>query len=129
MKRFGRDIAGYGLIIIAFPVGLLPGPGGIPLIIAGLGLLAQHNPWAKKLLQYVDRHSKSFRILLFPERKNIQRLWDGITILLFIGAMIVGIYSGGWIQRILPTSLACMALVLFLSNRSRIEALQRKIKR
>jgi uncharacterized protein (TIGR02611 family) len=43
-----------GLLIIAAPLtGWLPGPGGIPLLIAGLAVLASEFEWAQRLLDRV----------------------------------------------------------------------------
>ena len=43
-----------GLLIIAAPLtGWLPGPGGIPLFIAGLAVLASEFEWAQRLLYRV----------------------------------------------------------------------------
>ena len=40
-----------GVLIIAAPLtGWLPGPGGIPLFIAGLAVLASEFEWAQRLL-------------------------------------------------------------------------------
>ena len=54
MKRRSKailiDILGFGLIIVAIPIGWLPGPGGIPLIIIGLSLLANNHEWAERLM-------------------------------------------------------------------------------
>ncbi|HEU4946898.1 MAG TPA: PGPGW domain-containing protein [Kribbella sp.] len=42
------------LLIIAAPLtGWLPGPGGIPLFIAGLAVLASEFEWAQRLLYWV----------------------------------------------------------------------------
>lgn len=50
-KRIAIDIAGFGLILLGLLTGWLPGPGGIPLILAGLGLLALNYTWAENLLK------------------------------------------------------------------------------
>jgi hypothetical protein len=51
--RIGVGIVG-GLLIIAAPLtGWLPGPGGIPLLIAGLAVLASEFEWAQRLLHRV----------------------------------------------------------------------------
>nr|WP_272954601.1 PGPGW domain-containing protein [Kribbella sandramycini] len=43
-----------GVLIIAAPLtGWLPGPGGIPLFIAGLAILASEFEWAQRLLYKV----------------------------------------------------------------------------
>lgn len=129
MKRFGYDIAGYACLIVAIPIGALPGPGGVPVFIAGLGLLSVHNPWAKSLLGYVKRHSESFRSILFPNSKRIQLLWDMAGGILLITAILVAYLHDVWQIRVLSTSFATLSVIILLSNRSRIEALTKKIKR
>ena len=50
-----------GLLIIAAPLtGWLPGPGGIPLFIAGLAVLASEFEWAQRLLQRVKDRVQQF---------------------------------------------------------------------
>lgn len=48
--RIGVGIVGGLLIILAPLTGWLPGPGGIPLFIAGLAVLASEFEWAQRLL-------------------------------------------------------------------------------
>jgi len=51
--RIGVGVLG-GLLIIAAPLtGWLPGPGGIPLFIAGLAVLASEFEWTQRLLYRV----------------------------------------------------------------------------
>ncbi len=51
--RIGVGIVG-GILVIAAPLtGWLPGPGGIPLFIAGLAVLASEFEWAQRLLYRV----------------------------------------------------------------------------
>ncbi len=57
---------------------IITGPGGIPLVLAGLGLLSINEPWAQKWLHYVRQHSEGFRELFFPDKKAIQ--WHGICL-------------------------------------------------
>jgi hypothetical protein len=48
--RIGVGVLG-GLLVIAAPLtGWLPGPGGIPLLILGLAVLASEFEWAQRLL-------------------------------------------------------------------------------
>jgi uncharacterized protein (TIGR02611 family) len=51
--RIGVGILGGTLIILAPLTGWLPGPGGIPLFIAGLAVLASEFEWAQRLLYWV----------------------------------------------------------------------------
>ncbi len=54
------DILGFACIIIAPFLGWIPGPGGIPLLILGLSLLANNHEWAEKLLVKVkDQANKA----------------------------------------------------------------------
>ncbi|WP_427893080.1 PGPGW domain-containing protein [Kribbella sp. GL6] len=57
--RIGVGVLG-GLLLIAAPLtGWLPGPGGIPLFIAGLAVLASEFEWAQRLLYRVKDWVKS----------------------------------------------------------------------
>lgn len=47
------DILGVLIILAAIPIGWLPGPGGIPLIILGLSLLANNHEWAERWMDKV----------------------------------------------------------------------------
>lgn len=57
-KRIAIDIAGFSLIILALLFGWLPGPGGIPLALAGLALLALNYEWAENLLNKLKKRFK-----------------------------------------------------------------------
>lgn len=57
-KRIAIDIGGFGLILLGLLTGWLPGPGGIPLILAGLALLALNYVWAENLLNNVKKRLK-----------------------------------------------------------------------
>ncbi|TDU84276.1 uncharacterized protein (TIGR02611 family) [Kribbella voronezhensis] len=48
--RIGVGVLGTLLIIAAPLTGWLPGPGGIPLFIAGLAVLASEFEWAQRVL-------------------------------------------------------------------------------
>ena len=51
------DILGFTCSIIAPFLGWLPGPGGIPLVILGLSLLANNHEWAERLMHKLKKHS------------------------------------------------------------------------
>ena len=48
--RVGVGVVGGLLLILAPLTGWLPGPGGIPLFIAGLAVLAREFEWAQRVL-------------------------------------------------------------------------------
>ena len=127
-KRFGTDIAGYTCLLLVPFVGWLPGPGGIPLIIAGLGLLSVHNPWAKRLLDYVKIHSQNFRSIVFPNNKSIQIAWDIAALLHFSGSILLASFNDVWYIRGMATGIGVVASTAFMFNRNRLQRLQNKFK-
>ncbi len=46
---------GWLLIVAAIPVGLLPGPGGVFVFAAGLELVLEASPWAKRVYARIVR--------------------------------------------------------------------------
>lgn len=58
--RIGVGVVGVLLILLAGATGWLPGPGGIPLAIAGLAVLASEFEWAQRLLHPVEVRWKRF---------------------------------------------------------------------
>lgn len=129
-KRLATDIAGYGCLILVPFVGWIPGPGGIPLLLTGLGLLSIHNPWAKRLLHYVREHSESLRDVMFPDKKIIQWAWDIKVVLLLIGGYILDLKTSGLIFRGMSISMYALASTTFMFNRHRLRWLEKlKFKR
>ena len=57
---------GWLLILLAPIVGLLPGPGGVFVVAAGLALVLETSPWAKRL--YVRFKRRWPRIGLWTDR-------------------------------------------------------------
>lgn len=47
--RLGVGVLGIALMVIAPFTGVLPGPGGIPIFLLGVALLATEFVWAKSL--------------------------------------------------------------------------------
>lgn len=65
--RVAVAVVGTLLIVLAGLTGWLPGPGGIPLAIAGLAVLASEFEWAQRLLHPIEVRWKRF--LRWSERK------------------------------------------------------------
>lgn len=53
-RRIGIAIAGWVLVLSGLAMIFLPGPG-VPLLFAGLALLARERPWARSLLGQLKR--------------------------------------------------------------------------
>lgn len=58
--RIAVGVVGVLLILLAVATGWLPGPGGIPLAIAGLAVLASEFEWAQRLLHPIEVRWKRF---------------------------------------------------------------------
>lgn len=50
MYRVGVAVTGVAIMLIAISIGWLPGPGGLPLFLVGLAVLATEFVWAARLL-------------------------------------------------------------------------------
>lgn len=88
-KVIMTDIAGVILVIASGLLGWLPGPGGMPLLFAGLSLLASNHEKPNRLLQYLKKHGFRLVDIFFPNDKQIQGLWD----LYAFVALLFGVYT------------------------------------
>ena len=126
LKRIVTDAGGYGLIILGIALGWLPGPGGIPLILAGLGLLSINNSWASRLRGWVFHHSNRFVKLIFPDHPVAQWAYDVIVIaLLAIVAWLAWQHSSFW-RISIGATLFFIALLIAGYNRDRLGRRRRK---
>ena len=119
VKRFGIDAAGYGMIILGLSLGWLPGPGGIPLILGGLGLLSIHNHWARRLLQYAKENGIKFMEYIFPENPWIKALHDIFAIALVISAIVLLQLQITYFTIGIAIALIALGIVDFFYNRKR----------
>ncbi|MBP9821134.1 hypothetical protein KBC85_03260 [Candidatus Saccharibacteria bacterium] len=92
IKRISYDFVGISLIILSALLGWLPGPGGIPLLIAGLAILSVHNKWAHNILVFVKKNADSFFTAVFPNNKKIRILHTMVALFLFGLAIFIYIY-------------------------------------
>lgn len=125
-KRIAIDLAGYALILLAALTGWLPGPGGIPLAIAGLGLLSINNEWARRLRDYLlDNGGKLIKVL-FPPNPIVQWLYDIIVVLLWILVAVLASKHAALWQISLAVALFFASLAIAVLNRDRMQRLRRK---
>lgn len=122
-------MAGYGCLIAAPLIGWLPGPGGIPLFLTGLGLLSINNPWAKRLLHYVRQHSESLSDTVFPNKPLFQWAWDIFVVVLIAVGTLISVFSNNNFVRASSVVFYATATTLFLLNRSRLKWLDIKLRR
>lgn len=118
-KRLAIDAAGYFLIIAALATGWLPGPGGIPLAIAGLGLLSLHNDWALRLREYLLSHSGKAVKFLFPSNRWVQWAYDLLAGLLLTLTVVLEIRRAAIWQISLGAAAFFFAGFIVMMNRGR----------
>jgi uncharacterized membrane protein YfcA len=135
MKKFFRfwkvvifDTIGILLMILALLTGWLPGPGGIPLFIIGLGILAIHHEWAQKYIDGLKDWVDKFGKRIFTEDKRMQLAYDIVSPLAVIGGIFVlYIHNALW-QITVGIFLLIAGLTLFAGNRKRFQRLKAKLK-
>jgi len=126
LKRILTDIAGYLLIILGVAFGWVPGPGGVPLIVAGLGLLSINNEWAARLRKYLLKHGREFTKALFPPHPFVQWLYDTICVLLLaLVTVLLWDHSPFW-KVSLAVLLFFVAIFIAAMNRDRFVRLKHK---
>lgn len=126
LKRIVTDAAGYALIVLALLTGWLPGPGGIPLAIAGLGLLSINNKWAMDLREYLLKNGGKLVKVLFPAHPLVQWLYDLLVIaLLVVAGWLAKRHAAIW-EISLAVALFFFAVFLALMNRERLAWLRNR---
>lgn len=60
-KRIAITLIGFGLVIAGLVLIIFPGPFTIPLLIAGLAVLATEYAWARRALDETKKRARSAR--------------------------------------------------------------------
>jgi uncharacterized protein (TIGR02611 family) len=93
-------VVGVLLVLLGAATGWLPGPGGIPLTLLGLAVLASEFEWAHRLLQWAKR-----KVHEAGERARRQPRWvrwlggvatlAGVAAAVWLGLAVLGV--PGWL--------------------------------
>lgn len=133
LKRYGKIILFDSLAVICFigviAFGWLPGPGGIPLFLAGLGFLAVNHDWAERWLETAKVKGKSFKNILFPNKPWVRRTYDVFAVSVFGLAVYWYPHTNSNISAALCIGLGCFSFFVFLINRDRLDKLSTVFKR
>jgi hypothetical protein len=129
IKRIAIDIGGFGLILLGLLTGWLPGPGGIPLVLAGLALLSLNYEWAERILKDFDRKRIEYTERYLNADPRTARIIDVLCL-----AMIVG---GSWLlytqtsltPKALGAGLILLGIVTIASNQKRFSKLVKRLKK
>lgn len=116
------------LLLVPF-LGPLPGPGGIPLLLAGFGLLATNHDWADNAVHYVKKHSESLQHVIFPNITWVKWSWDIFVIMLLSGGTWLNIAAEHWFWKAFSYGVMAGASTIFMLNRNRLAWLDRQLRR
>ncbi len=127
--RIATDTLGVLLILGAILFGWLPGIGGIPLFLAGLGVLAINNHWARRLLQYSKTRGQELYYTFFNNHPHLMWLYDILAIGLTATCVSFLILHDSIVVRTIAFFFLTIAMFVFLANRGRLQKLYAFVKR
>ena len=128
-KRIAIDIAGFGLIIISPFLGWLPGPGGIPVFLAGLGILSLNYDWAENLLKDFEQKRLEFVEKYLVSNKKIARTIDLLCVLIIIMAIIAVLNLNSPVLKLLSAGAGSFSFIILVSNQRRLDRVFEKFKK
>ena len=127
LQRLAIDILGVLAIIAAAITSPIPGPGGIPLLILGLGLLATNHEWAENILISVKKHGMNLGDKVFSDKPIVKITLDIASIVLIAAAVLLVTHATRSILKTAAISLVFLGLLLFFGNRKRGQALKNSL--
>jgi len=129
LQRIAIDVAGFGLLVLAVLTGWLPGPGGIPLFLVGLGVLAMNYEWAERLLKNFDKKRRQLTDKYLMTSPRVSFFVDIAGIIILVVAAYGGLTLNTLWQQGLCLGGGLLALVVLISNQKRFERLLKRLKR
>lgn len=113
-------------MIGALLTGWLPGPGGIPLFIIGLSLLAINHEWAERYIDMLREYADKVSDLIFIPKLRV--FFDVLAVILLVsGLTLLIVRSVIWMT---PLGAFCLGMFLltFFGNRDRWGRLKRSVR-
>lgn len=120
-KKIITDTAGVMLIILAVLLGWIPGPGFVPLFLAGLGLLSINHDWAKKLLKNFKKNGIKIFETIFNEHKTLMIVYDIAAVSMVVGGVLLFGEATKQLWQTVIIVTVFIGLGIFLSNRKRTQ--------
>jgi len=128
-KVIAYDLAGVGCLILVPILGPLPGPGGIPLLLAGFGLLAVNHDWADNAIIYTKKHSENMIKIVFPDKTWTKWFWDiGLISIFMFGIWVDSLSELFWFT-VLGLLINATATTLFMFNRGRLDWINSQLRK
>ncbi len=127
-KNLLTDILGFTLIIAAIPISWLPGPGGIPILIIGLSLLANNHEWAERILDRVKKEGLSLFDKVFDGGVKTKWAVDLLSVMFITIAVLLITQLTRDLKYTVAISLCISATFMFFGNRKRYQAILKKFR-
>ncbi len=128
-SRIAIDIAGFGLVIASPFLGWLPGPGGIPVFLLGLGILARNYDWAENLLKDFEKKRLDFVDKYLVGNKRVAWTIDLLCIGIIALAIFVYLNLSNSILKLATLGAGSFALFIMISNQKRLDRGYAKLKK
>jgi hypothetical protein len=128
-QRIAIDIAGFGLIILSPLASPIPGPGGIPIFLAGVGLLALNHEWAENLLKDFEKKRVEFTDKFLMASPRVSNTIDIIGLLIIALGIFLAVTQQQIILRGGGVAIISLTLLVLLSNQKRFERILNKFKK
>ena len=128
-KVFLTDMLGILCLILVPFLGPLPGPGGIPLLLAGFGFLAVNHDWADDAIHFVKKHSENLLGYFFPDKTLIKWAWDIFAVLVLLGGLALNLTAEWWLLKGLSYGVMAGASTIFMLNRGRLDWLDAQLRK
>lgn len=133
LKRYGKIILFDTLAVICFigviAFGWIPGPGGVPLFLLGLGLLAANHDWAERWLETAKHKGVSFKKWLFPDKPLIRAAYDLGCLLIASSGLYLLLAHDNRLLDGAGSILITISLFIFLLNRDRFDKISALFRR
>ena len=131
MTKIGLDVVGFVVLVIGIVLGVIPGPGGTPVILLGLSILSINNTWAARWRKYILEHHSSLTKVFFPDQPLIKLAWDLFGLgLIVAGGLVALTPDQAWWLKIGGSLIISLGCFVFLTNRQRgarlVKYLQKK---
>lgn len=123
------DVVGVALMLLAIATGWLPGPGGIPLFIIGLSILAIHHDWAQRYIDKIKDYVESIGKQIFTDNKDAQLAYDVICPVMVVGgAYLLWLHNSTW-QITVGLFLMITGTTVLTGNRKRFHNFKKIFKK
>ncbi len=116
-------------MIASVLLGWLPGPGGIPLFLAGLGLVSLNHEWAANLLKNFEKRREAITDKYLMSSPRTSHIIDFVSLVTMISGLYLAIAQSGLLYKGLGLALTSVSLIVLLSNQKRFERIAARFKK